>query len=80
MEQLEDNLKLEKSFSVVDEDGEIGLDVSGDTRWDKQGSGSNYNSDSGCHLNTGNNTAQRGTLRTPCAYMWHTGLFVPLRV
>jgi hypothetical protein len=56
MEQLEDNLKLERSFLVVDEDGEIGLDVSGDTRWDKRGTGSNYNSDSGYHLITGNKT------------------------
>jgi hypothetical protein len=44
------------SFSVVDQDGEVGLDVSGDTRWDKRGTGSNYNSDSGCHLITGNKT------------------------
>jgi hypothetical protein len=41
---------------VVEEDEEIGLDVSGDTRWDKRRTGSKYNSDSGCHLITGNKT------------------------
>jgi hypothetical protein len=55
-EQLEENVELEKSFSAKDDDGEIGLEVSGDTRWDKRGTGSNYNSDSGCHLITGNMT------------------------
>jgi hypothetical protein len=43
-------------FSVVDEDGEIGLDVSGNTRWNKRGTGSKYNSGSGCYLITGNKT------------------------
>jgi hypothetical protein len=32
-----------------------GLIVPGDTWWDQQGMGSNYNSDSECQLITGNN-------------------------
>jgi hypothetical protein len=56
LERLEENVELEKRFSEIDDGGEIGINVSGDTRWDKRGTGSKYNLDSGCHLITGNMT------------------------
>ena len=38
--QLEDNVEKEKLLSKRDDDREIGLEVSGDMRWDKRGTGS----------------------------------------
>jgi hypothetical protein len=54
LQQLGTNMELEKQISDKDEDSEIGLDVLGDTCWDKWTTESNYNPDSGCHLITGN--------------------------
>ena len=47
IEQLKENVELEISLTPPDENGDIGIDVAGDTRWDKRGTGRQYNSDSG---------------------------------
>jgi hypothetical protein len=53
LEQLEEKVELEIQFSEREENGESGIDVSGDTGWDKYGTDSNCYLDSGYHLITG---------------------------
>jgi hypothetical protein len=60
-------MELEKQFLDKDEDGDMGLEVSGDTWWDKRGTGSDYDSDSGCRIITGNKTKR---VLTACPISW----------
>jgi hypothetical protein len=52
-QQMKDNIELYEQRSEKDDDGEIGLAVAGNTRWEQTGSRMNYNSDRGCQLITG---------------------------